>query len=415
MQKSNIEYEIDTNDIKSLIDQLSTVVITNPAEKMATPNQTQSAASNRPIITEKELIFLINLLPEFNPGENLAYFINRVEELANAIDLNEANALPSYMLTHGIKSKLKGDAANFVAYFNCNTWSEIKNVLISKYGDRRSEQVLLNELDSLSQKSNESVQDFYHRIISAQNNLNQKIKLDTPDPALFKLKMDMYSERAVNTFRLGVTEPYCSYLDKFSLTTLEECLNKCITYDNEKSIKDYHEYMRRKASENQKPKFAQKPPNPFAFKPSNFQFGPPRNNYQNFNNNSRPQNFSSPKVPFPNKQFSAQPQRFPTNKQVFGNAAKPIGSTMSQLQNRPTPMSVASKSHGRIFPNYQQQKPNFISQELFNCETDEQIDYELAETIDYQPDYEQYEENFVEPEENVNFREEASETEQHQQ
>lgn len=70
-----------------------------------------------------------------------------------------------------IKSKIKGDAANFVSYFECKDWTEIKNVLLTKYGDHRSEQVLANELDSLSQKLNGPVQNFYHRIVSALNDL----------------------------------------------------------------------------------------------------------------------------------------------------------------------------------------------------------------------------------------------------
>lgn len=53
--------------------------------------------------------------------------------------------------------------------------------------------------------------------------LIQKIKLENADAQIFAIKRDMYNARAINAFRLGVVEPYCSYLDKFTLKTLEEC------------------------------------------------------------------------------------------------------------------------------------------------------------------------------------------------
>ena len=62
--------------------------------------------------------------------------------------------------------------------------------------------------------------------------LIQKIKLENADAQIFAIKRDMYNARAINAFRLGVVEPYCSYLDKFTLKTLVECLNRCITFDN---------------------------------------------------------------------------------------------------------------------------------------------------------------------------------------
>lgn len=407
------EFEIDTNDISSLVELFQKTINLNQTVTM--PQETQTATQ---VLSEKELTFLINLLPEFKPGENLALFINRVDELTNAINLESAGDLYKFMLYQGIKSKIKGDAADFVSYFNCKDWQEIKTNLLTKYGDQRSEQVLLNELDSLSQLHNESFQNFYHRVIATFNALMQKIKLDTTDVSVFNLKRDMYTIKAVNTFRLGVTEPYCSYLDKFSLSSLEECLNKCITYENEKSIKDYHEYMRRKASnQNQKPKPIQRQPlNNFSSHP-NFNLPRMQTNFANQATNYRPQNFTNSNVkPFPSQPINiqarptTQPQKFFTNKQVFGNAAKPIGTTMSKL-NRPTPMSVSTtntKPQNYFKP---QSRPTFASQELYNVEDTQQTDETDNDPWPLQND--EYDENQIFEEysdgSDANFRQEASE------
>ena len=397
MQESNKATEIEVDqELSDLINQfhksINLIKVTESNETMATANQTVG------ILTEKELTMLISFLPEFLPGQNLALFINRVEELINAINLESANALYSYILLQGIKSRIKGDAANFVSYFNCKTWDEIKKVLLSKYGDQRSEQVLLNELDSLSQAQNETFQNFYHRIIATLNDLIQKTKLDNQNTAIFDLKRDMYTTRAINTFRLGVTEPYCSYLDKFELKSLEECLNRCITYENEKSIKDYHEFVRRRTSVNhQKP--SQKPP-------AN-NFNPQTRNYFIPNFANKPQ-FPTGPINIQPRQMT-QPQQFWTNRQVFGNKAKPVtGTTMSKLQNqsRPTPMSTSSKSNAKIFQPHPQSRPNFISKELFNCE----IDPELQEVLNYyEPESENEEPSEITEIDDENFRETASE------
>ena len=60
---------------------------------MSTP-----ASADVAVLSYKKLTFLINLLPEFKPGENLALFINCVEELTIAINLGSEDALYNYML-----------------------------------------------------------------------------------------------------------------------------------------------------------------------------------------------------------------------------------------------------------------------------------------------------------------------------
>lgn len=95
---------------------------------------------------------LINTLPEYSPGENLPLFISKVDRLIQITSSLSQSPLQNYIILQGIHSKIRGEAANFISYFNCETWDTTKQVLLSKYGDQRSEQVLLNELDSLSQR-----------------------------------------------------------------------------------------------------------------------------------------------------------------------------------------------------------------------------------------------------------------------
>lgn len=138
-------------------------------------------------------------------------------------------------------------------------------------------------------------------------------------------------------------------------------------------------------------------------------------NAQFYNQSTRTYNTQSSFQPKPfvnsiNKPLPPRPQNFLTNKQVFG--MKPP-STMHKQQYRPTPMSVQTRTTNQQRPyNHFQPvgRPTFISEELFNTETNQTENYEnLCETENINEYRDLENQHYIETE---NFQTQASENTQ---
>lgn len=106
---------------------------------------------------------VLKIIPLFS-GETrlLSLFIRRTEYIINAYSGNE---LQNKYLFNAITSRLSGEAANLIGErSSIHSWVELKQVLQDHFGDPRTEDCLVLELESLRINRSECYLDFCHRI-----------------------------------------------------------------------------------------------------------------------------------------------------------------------------------------------------------------------------------------------------------
>lgn len=191
-----------------------------------------------------EIRILLSAIPEYRPGDNLSIFINEVDNLLNYL---ETRLTPDvqYIVNFTIRSKIKNEARDFLAYNNANDWPEIRALLLQKYGDHRSEDLLSSLLSQCIQNNKETYLEYHSKLLKAFNDLMQNILLNTVDPDYFRFKTLEYNKLALKTFKNGLIEPYRTFVSNFEINTLEECLNKCRFFDNRKHEWEYSEFLRK--------------------------------------------------------------------------------------------------------------------------------------------------------------------------
>ncbi|KAF5281711.1 hypothetical protein FQA39_LY17732 [Lamprigera yunnana] len=144
----------------------------NPDYKMNPQINSQSSAPltnvGLPPVDKTELNLLLRAVPQYESGNNLSIFITEVDNLVDHLKGRLSRDL-IYVVEYTIRSKIIGEARNFIAYQNVNDWSNIKIALLQK--DHRSEDLLVSDLRYLSHNKNESYLDFYNRILKALNDL----------------------------------------------------------------------------------------------------------------------------------------------------------------------------------------------------------------------------------------------------
>ena len=261
-------------------------------------NQGEGSSTNSSDIPRNEIQLLLQAIPEYFPGQNLSIFINEVDNLTQHLN-KRLTADLVYVVNFTIRSKIKGDAREYISHQNATEWHEIRAALLQKYGDQRSEDLLTSSLTQCVQLRNESYMDYYGRLLKAFNDLMQYVSLHETDQNYLAFKKIEYERLALKTFQIGLLEPHRSYLSNFELKTVEDCLNKCHFYDNRKQEWDYCEFIRKTQS--------------MSFESKKFQ---PKQTTQNATRNFPNQNQNPQNNPFQRRNFQ-NPSQNPENPQGF--------------------------------------------------------------------------------------------------
>ena len=349
---------------------------------------------------KSEIQLLLHALPEFSPGQNLSIFTSEVDNLLQHL---EGRVSPDllYLVNFSIRSKIKGDARDYVAHQNATEWKTIRNALIQKYGDQRSEELLVSALRQCVQQRNETYLDFYTKLLKCFNDLIQNISLHNNDPHYLAYKKIDYAKLALKTFQIGLLEPYRTYISNFELTTIDEYLNKCKLYDNRKQEWEYCDFIRR----SQSPYSQQKsyPSNSMQLR----RFHNPVNRSFNQTPSTQISKFSPSNA---SRQQNAQFRGFPncinqpisptnntfTNKHVFGT--KPASNISKVSSNKPTPMSIQSRVYSHQMPS----RTGLFNVESDNADNENDIhfaepDNNYCETANDNCGFEESAENFYVP------------------
>lgn len=384
-------------------------------------------------LTQIEMNMAKDMLPEYSGGsKNLAYFIKQAELYVDLLKKPNDNTPFNKLLFEQIKSKLVGEARDLLITSNFTNWAQVKDALLQRFGDPRSEELLVNDLTTCFQTNNESYEAYFERIKYKLQMLLEHVSLRTPNNDIRISKENMYTNQALMTFKSGILEPYCSHLLNLPINTLELALFECRKYDNHKSQISFMNFMRGKAKPNNnsnnsaRPNFKQQTHNVRMHYPSFYpQFSNPNFNnfpransfaFQNHNTNPSSSQPSSRNNSFPTGPINMpRPLNYPINSPQSAGAKSfqptPMSTTTRNSFNKqgPTPMSISTRNTFK--PNYfkPQSRPTFTSQELFNVENpDQNIDQDQEHLYPNEEHFQEqeYYENYEEPE---NFPIEASE------
>lgn len=323
-------------------------------------------------VSQLEINMAKDMLPEYSGGsKNLAYFIKQVETYIELLRKPEENCIFNRLLFEQVKSKLVGEARDVLISSNCSRWTELKEELLQRFGDPRSEELLAHDLNTCFQTHNQSYEQYFETVKHKLQILLEHVSIRTPNRDIRISKENMYSTQALSTFKAGVLEPYCSHLLNLPINSLENALYECRKFDNEKAQISFMNFMRQKS----KPiSLLRKPNLPPTRPPQNF-----HNNYKNYT-----PFFARPFVNTQqNAHQSAQHNNtFRQNSAVRNPATQPrppqqnfnnsqVRRNNNRQQYQPTPMSISTRNTYRPPQNnafVPQSRPTFISEELYNIE-----------------------------------------------
>lgn len=374
----------DSEELDNLSDDLS-ILFLNTVNM--TTNQNQS------VINVPLLRYQADNIPPFdgNPKQ-LNRFINACENFIRAFQNPTVPQDPiNICLFDTILSKLRDRAADLIcSRSELNSWQLIKDALNLTFSDQRSIDCLIQDLITLKPAKNESPLQFGMRIQDARSLLFSKLDTTIADASEKRIKTAHYNDFALKTFINGL--PYNMQL----VVRLREpdSLEKALAY-----VKEEENFIYFKTGQNSnlhgspyksQPRINQNFQRPMTnnFRPHQNQVPLPNNfaNYTRFTPNITRPNF------MPRMQIS---QNFPNQFQQFRNTNQPVQTDSRpnwqsfnrlpakqhpyfanqrnsailrnqsfankniQKQNTPEAMDTSS-SNSRI-----KQKPNFMSQELF--------------------------------------------------
>lgn len=291
---------------------------------------------------------IVKIIPTFEgDARQLPLFIKKCEYVINKF---AGGDLQNEYLFHVITSRLAGPAANLVGERDhLNNWEDLKNLLSQHFGDPRTEECLLLELEALRILRGESYLDFCHRVQHYRSILLAKVTETISDVALRIAKNQIYTHTSLNVFLYNLP-PYLVRLVRLrNVTTLEGALKVVMEEQNFQTVYDIKNPSRipRNSRTN-----------------SNSTEGPERNfRNDNLSNQTRqnvnirpPNNFNnSQQIRFSNNnshsfrnQFQ-QPSRAPLDQQISSNTP------FSASQNQQRPVNIPPRA---IYGHVSSQRPS---------------------------------------------------------
>lgn len=174
---------------------------------------TTSTDSTNSSTSEKlSLEFLIKLMPDSFDGDRfkLRSFIKQIDSVFELAQPSQLQPLLLY-----VKSKIIGKAREQVdIHCNLTTWTEISELLIRLYQDKKSLDQLLEELIQMNQTANENVSQFYQRLEDLSSRILGIIHATETDPSKLSGRLVMIQDMTLNRF-IYHTHPQISQMLRY--------------------------------------------------------------------------------------------------------------------------------------------------------------------------------------------------------
>ena len=127
-------------------------------------------------------------IPTYEGGTRLlSHFIQQCDRFVQM--LYTADQLVNESLYTLIKSKLCGEALDLIVVNNPEGWTECKRILINRYSDASSEELLFIKLSLCYQKENQSFENYVDEIKLRLNRLKEHIQLNNEDRQVVNMKI----------------------------------------------------------------------------------------------------------------------------------------------------------------------------------------------------------------------------------
>lgn len=350
-------------------------------------NRDNSSMPNTiPVLDIKNL----SIIPNFDGNPNkLHRFINASESiLTHYYDHQNQGSFQNILLLNGILNKLEGKAEEVVGIRGANSWIDIKSTLIQNFGDHRDENCLNLDLVNMRQRSNETPYQFHERIIHILNTICNYIDLHGNDANEKIFKRNFFTKQALKSYLAGLREP----LGPIIRAMRPDSIAQALQFISEENNIKYYQHSNNNIQKNPNK------PNSHPNHQSNF----PKNHQQQYRHpNSQPSSSNQ----FPRGPIDIRPnpnppqQKYLSNSQVFGKPKDVWKPNPNAPQPKPTPMSIAASSsntrnshfnHHSNYMNKNKQRPNTITEEVFNTEFDEQPLYNDDIQSDFDQEHDSY-------------------------
>ena len=162
---------------------------------MSNPTSDQSAESSIP---SGSLEFLTKLIRNSFDEDRykIRSFIKQVDVVFEIAKPNQALSLPLF-----VKSKITRKAREQIdIHCNLAIWEEISELLLNLYQDKKSLDQLLEELNSIGQKHNETVSQYYQRIEDLSSRILAVIHSTETNNATLAGRIAMINDMTLNCF-----------------------------------------------------------------------------------------------------------------------------------------------------------------------------------------------------------------------
>lgn len=325
----------------------------------------------------------LDAIPSYDGNQaTLGIFISACESFLTSF-YEEGNDDQNAWLLRLIISKLTGRALTLIASREgLSDWTSYKGLLVSYFGDQRNTKCLVRDLLNLRMDKNETPYQYGMRVQDVRSLILTKLKLEEPNAGVRLIKTQMYDEMALDTFLNTIPERISDKIRLRDPKTLEQAMNLIIEEENvsyyrnrlynPNANKMYKPVPKMQPAMSMVPRFTPNMPSmPNHYqKPMNFSFNP----NQSMNNQAyfhRPVNQSmfTPQRSFQNN-FAQNNFRNPHNfSNVHPRFQQPANKPNTN-NYKPTPMDTSSgntrqTAKTNFFKPNPNQKPNFVSEELF--------------------------------------------------
>jgi hypothetical protein len=179
---------------------------------------------------------LRDMIPEYDGDQSTLFdFIEAVNFAIENVPENQQNAI-----IFVIKSKLVGKARKFISSRQLREWNDIKDLLISHYGDCRDTEGLLYDLTSTFQKSNETPRAFAQRIENLLTKIRSSVALNNELNQAARNALNSSHEKiALKAFLAGLSDPLGSIIRSQKPNTLEQAEQFLIEEENITYLKNF--------------------------------------------------------------------------------------------------------------------------------------------------------------------------------
>lgn len=330
---------------------------------------------------------VIRDLPNFDGNPNHLYgFINRIDTIIKVIP-NVSDSALNFVTLNAIRSKIIDQASEYLDEQGTTLdWSSIKSNLLLRYADKRDEMTLVRDLNRLTQNGN-TIENFYSKINEMKVKLTNYVKNNELDEKLANSKISFYAELCLNAFLKGIHGPLGGNVYCMQPKTLEEAYKICNEIHENYYSNNFNKYNRNNYSNNN---YNNRNPN------TNYNNYNPNRSNGSFNNNYNPNRnsnhnnryFNSNQYDHPlNRNYKyndnqsgshQQPQNFNSNRNRY-REMEPMDTSSGNTRINSASTRISSgntrlNNNDKRYRIQNQNRPNFVSEELFNMDNENNND-----------------------------------------